>query len=133
MGRLQLLIEHAPIRDDDDGVKDLRVLFIMQACQPVREPGDRARLAGSGRSRSSRSCAYWCIASAARCPVSGFFSSAVTTGMPLTARVTSMMQRLCPPPGFFMTEVKPAWRVIVRRFLAYCSAASGFMRVFGRK
>jgi hypothetical protein len=76
-------------------------------------------------------------ASAARCPVNGLLSSAVTTGMPLTARVTSMTQRRClfafGPSIFFITEVKPIWRAMVSRFLAWLSAASGYMAVFGRK
>ena len=48
-GRLQLLIEHAPVGDDDDRVKDLLVLGVVQAGQPVREPGNGVRLAGAGR------------------------------------------------------------------------------------
>ena len=42
----------------------------------------------------------------------------MTTGMPLTARVTSMMQRRFLPSAFFMIEVNATWRVMVSRFLA---------------
>ena len=42
----------------------------------------------------------------------------MTKGMPLTARVTSMMQPRFLPSAFFMTEVKATWRVIVSLFLA---------------
>ena len=45
---LQLLIEHAPVGDDDDGVKHLLVALVVQAGQTVSEPGDRVRLAGAG-------------------------------------------------------------------------------------
>ena len=61
---------------------------------------------------------YCRTASDARWPVSGFFSSAVATGRPLTASVTSMMQRRFFPSGRFNTEVNATCRVMVSRFVA---------------
>ena len=47
-GRLQLLIEHTPVSHDNDGVEYFLVALVVQAGQPVREPCDRVRLAGTG-------------------------------------------------------------------------------------
>ena len=47
--RLQLLVQHAPVGHDDDGVEHLPVAPVVQAGQPVREPRDGVRLAGTGR------------------------------------------------------------------------------------
>ena len=47
--RLQLLIEHAPVGHHDDGVKHLLVVHVVQAGQPVCQPCDRVRFAGTGR------------------------------------------------------------------------------------
>ena len=46
---LQLPVEDQPVGDDDDGIEDLLILCIVQACQPVRQPGDGVALtAASG-------------------------------------------------------------------------------------
>ena len=75
---------------------------------------------------------YCLHASSARCPVSGFFSSAVTTGRPLTLSTTSMMHLRGVPSGFLSTlDVKLTCRVIVSRLAAYRAALSGFMLEFG--
>ncbi len=46
---LQLLVEYCAVGDDDDGVEDLALRVVVQAGQPVGEPGDRVGLAGAGR------------------------------------------------------------------------------------
>ena len=46
---LELLVEHAPVGDDDDAVEDLLVARVVQAREPVREPGDAVGLAAAGR------------------------------------------------------------------------------------
>ena len=43
-----LLVEDAPVGDDDDRVEDRRIV-LLQADQLVREPGDGVRLAAAGR------------------------------------------------------------------------------------
>ena len=48
-GVLQLLVKHAPVGDHDDGVEDLLVLGVVEACKPVGKPRDRVGLARSGR------------------------------------------------------------------------------------
>ena len=48
-GVLQLLIEDAPVGDDDDAIEDLGVAGVVQAGEPVREPGDAVGLAAAGR------------------------------------------------------------------------------------
>ena len=42
---LQLPVEHEPVGDDDDLVEDLGVVGVVQRREPVRQPGDRVRLA----------------------------------------------------------------------------------------
>ena len=48
-GVLQLLVEHAAVGDDDDRVEDLLVVAVVQARQPVGQPGDGVALAAAGR------------------------------------------------------------------------------------
>ena len=47
-GVLQLLVEDAAVGDDDDAVVDLLIAGVVQAREPVREPGDAVRLAAAG-------------------------------------------------------------------------------------
>ncbi len=47
-GILKLPVQHPPVGDDDHAVKDLLILGIMQAGQPVRKPGDAVGLAAAG-------------------------------------------------------------------------------------
>ncbi len=42
---LQLRVEHGAVGDDDHGVEHLLLLLVVQACQPVCQPGNRVRLA----------------------------------------------------------------------------------------
>ena len=45
---LQLAVQHPAVSDDDDGLEDLFVVVVVQASEPVGQPGDRVRLAGTG-------------------------------------------------------------------------------------
>ena len=44
---LKLLIQHAAVGDHDDAVEDLLIVFIMEARQTVRKPGDAVGLAAA--------------------------------------------------------------------------------------
>ena len=46
---LQLLVEHAAVGNDHDRIEDHLVLVVVQAGEPVSEPGDGVALAAAGR------------------------------------------------------------------------------------
>ena len=47
-GVLQLTIQHPAVGNDDDRLEDLLVVVIVQAGEPVSQPGNGVRLAGTG-------------------------------------------------------------------------------------
>ena len=47
-GVLQLAVQHPAVGDDDDGLEDFLVVVIMQAGEPVGQPGNGVGLAGTG-------------------------------------------------------------------------------------
>ena len=49
MRRLELPVEQAPVRDDDDGIEDALVLVVVERRELVGEPGDGEALPASGR------------------------------------------------------------------------------------
>ena len=46
---LELLVEHQAVGNDDDRIEDLLVLCVVEARQPVGDPGDGIALAAAGR------------------------------------------------------------------------------------
>ncbi len=47
-GVLELLVQHHAVRDNDDGIKDPFVLVVVEAGEPVGQPGDGIRLPAPG-------------------------------------------------------------------------------------